>query len=264
MSVDGIRGEDGRYGHEASTGYDQPERYEATETAGEIVMPFYITCDVSGSMTKDMPALNDGLQRLRRAILTDPLVNDVAYTAITTFSDNAKVVSPLGRMSEHPIPTLSPEGGTNYGAAFRMLANNIAQDTAGLKSRGLRVYRPCVFFLTDGAPNDHDWYQTFTSTLCYDPTTKTGMKGHPIFVPFGFGQAPEDVMRKLAYPMGKAKWYHAHSATIEDALTGIIGVIMQTVITAGKTPGTGAPAVVQQAPAPNSGMAWGNPDDFDV
>src|SRR5262249_43670987 len=109
----------------------------APQEAGQIVMPFYLTCDVSLSMTNDMPALNDGLQRLKRAILADPLVNDVAYVSIVTFSDIAKVRMPLGRMSEQQVPTLTPEAGTNYGAAFRSLAQTITEDRADLRGRSL-------------------------------------------------------------------------------------------------------------------------------
>jgi uncharacterized protein YegL len=233
-----------------------------SEEAGQIVMPFYLMCDVSLSMAPDMPRLNEGLQRLRRAILAEPLADDVAYIAIAMFSDIAKVVMPLERMSEQQVPTLSPQSGTNYGCAFRLLAETIAQDTADLKARGLKVYRPCVFFLTDGEPLDGDWHQTFTSTLTYDSGTKVGMKGHPIFVPFGFRQAPEDVLRKLAYPQGKSKWYHARNATVEEALNGMLGIIMQTVVASSRTVSSGQPAVVPLEPPVNSGIAYGDPDDF--
>jgi uncharacterized protein YegL len=233
-----------------------------SEEVGQIVMPFYLMCDVSLSMTPDMQRLNDGLQRLRRAILAEPLANDVAYIAIATFSDIAKVVMPLERMSEQQVPTLSAQSGTNYGSAFRLLAQTIAQDTAELKARGLRVYRPCVFFLTDGEPLDRDWHQTFISTLTYDSGTKVGMKGHPIFVPFGFRQAPEDVLKKLAYPQGKGKWYHTKSASVEQALNGMLGIIMQTVVTSSRTASSAQPAVVPLPPPPNSGIAYGDPDDF--
>ncbi|MGD0699478.1 MAG: VWA domain-containing protein [Trebonia sp.] len=233
-----------------------------SEEVGQIVMPFYLMCDVSLSMTNDMPELNDGLRRLRRAILAEPVANDVAYIAIATFSDIAKVVMPLERMSEQQVPTLSPQGGTNYGAAFRLLAQTIAQDTAELKARGLKVYRPCVFFLTDGEPLDHDWHQTFIGTLSYDSDTKVGMKGHPIFVPFGFREAPEDILRKLAYPQGKSKWYHARDESVEEALNGMLGIIMKTVVSSSRTVSGGEPAVVPLPPPANSGIIYGDPDDF--
>ena len=46
---------------------------------GQLVMPFYLICDVSYSMLNDMPALNDCLQRLRRAIVAERVVDDVAH-----------------------------------------------------------------------------------------------------------------------------------------------------------------------------------------
>jgi uncharacterized protein YegL len=229
---------------------------------GQLVMPFYLVCDVSYSMVNDMPKLNDGIQRLRRAIVSEPAVDDVAHISIMTFSDSAKVVLPLTQMSEHNVPMLSVEGGTNYGAAFRLLAQTISQDIAGLKPQGYKVYRPCAFFLSDGEPLDPDWQQTFRDTLTYDASSGAGMKQHPVFVPFGFRDAPEHVLRKLAYPLEKGKWYHSKSHDVEEALTGILDIIMNTVITSGKSASVGQPALIQQVPAAGSGIAYGDPDEY--
>ena len=56
------------------------------------------------------------------------------------------------------------------------------------------------------------------------------MKSHPIFVPFGFRDAPENVLRCLGYPPERGKWYHAKNIRVEDALKGILDIIMRTVI----------------------------------
>lgn len=227
---------------------------------GQQVMPFYLVCDVSYSMSNDMVKLNDGIQRLRRAIVSEPAVDDVAHIGIISFSDSARVVLPLTQMSEHTIPALSVEGGTNYGAAFRLLAQTIAQDTASLKAQGYRVYRPCAFFMSDGEPLDLDWEQTFRATLTYDSSTGRGMKGHPVFVPFGFRDAPEHVLRKLAYPLEKGKWYHTKSHDVEEALQGILDIIMNTVISSGRSASAGQPALIPQAPPAGSGIQHGDPD----
>jgi len=227
---------------------------------GQLAMPFYLVCDVSYSMINDMAKLNEGIQRLRRAIVAEPAVDDVAHIGIITFSDVANVVMPLTQMSEHAMPVLSADSGTNYGAAFRLLALTITQDTASLKAQGYQVYRPCAFFLSDGEPLDHDWEQTFRGTLTYDASTGLGMKGHPVFVPFGFRDAPEHVLRRLAYPLEKGKWYHTKSHDVEEALAGILDIIMNTVITSGKTASAGQPTLVQQEPAANSGINYGDPD----
>lgn len=242
--------------------FKEPSREYATVEPGQLVMPFYLLCDVSLSMSHDMRALNQGIARLRRAIVSEPAVDDVAHIGVLTFSDTSKVVLPLSQMSEQEMPILTVEGGTYYGAAFRALAQVIAQDNARLKSQGYRVYRPCAFFLSDGAPGDPDWLETFRATLTYDPETRAGMKGHPVFIPYGFRDAPEEVLRKLAYPIGKGKWFHSKSADIEDALTGILDNIMNTVITSGNSASKGEPTLVQQAPTEGSGIAFGDPDPW--
>jgi uncharacterized protein YegL len=229
---------------------------------GQMVMPFYLICDVSYSMSRDMAALNDGVQRLRRSIVSEPFVDDVAHVSIMTFSDTAKVVMPLTQLSEQPVPQLSVEGGTNYGAAFRELAHVIPVDAAALKAQGYRVFRPCAFFLTDGEPGDQDYWETFKSTLTYNRVTGVGMKQHPAFIPFGFRQASVDVLKKLAYPPERARWYHMANDDIGLVIKNILDVIMKTVVSSGQSSSTGAPALVH-APAPTiAGVTQGAAEDF--
>lgn len=237
---------------------DERTREHTWPEQGQLVMPFYLICDVSYSMSGDIAALNEGVRRLRRAIVSEPVVDDVAQICIMTFSDTAKVLLPMGPLSEHEVPVLSVEGGTNYGSAFRMLARTVEKDNENLKANGYRIYRPCAFFLTDGEPNDYDWYQTFIGALTYDPQARAGMKSHPIFVPFGFRDAREDVLRHMAYPPDRGKWYHAKSSDIEHALKGILDIIMNTVIASGRSATTGQPTVVQQTPNPGSGIDCGD------
>ena len=123
---------------------------------GQLVMPSYLICDVSYSMEGDMAALNKGLQRLRQAIVIEPVVDDVAQLCIMMFSDTAKMLLPMSSMSEVTVPTLAVQGRTNYGAAFELLAHTIEQDKADLRKRGYMVFRPCAFFLTDGEPLEDD------------------------------------------------------------------------------------------------------------
>jgi uncharacterized protein YegL len=224
---------------------------------GQVVMPFYLVCDVSASMTYDMPALNEGIRKLRRAIVAQPQVDDIAQIGIITFSDYAQVALPLSQLSEGSMPSLRAQNSTNYGSAFRLLAQTVEKDIAALKARRLRVYRPCAFFLTDGEPTDSSWFQTFQSTLTYDKVARTGMKGHPVFIPFGFRDAREDVLSKLAYPPERGKWFHTRTHNIEEALTGILDVIMTSVISSGLSGGAGKPMLALQTPGPATGITSG-------
>ena len=185
-----------------------------------LVMPFYVVCDVSWSMFNDIVKLNEGLHQLVRAIRAEPIVDDVARIGVMSFSDTARVVMPLGQTSESTLQDLPLEGGTNYSAAFLALKETIDADIADLKKRGMKMFRPCVFFLSDGEPNssDSNWKTTFINTLTYDREHQTGNKNHPIFVPFGFRDAEEADMSFLAYPPGKSKWFLASTNQIQDAL----------------------------------------------
>lgn len=224
---------------------------------GQVVMPFYLVCDVSGSMSRDMPALNEGIRKLRRAIVGQPQVDDIAQVGIITFSASAQVTLPLCQMSEESMPTLHAQSSTNYGSAFTLLAQTIDKDIAALKAQRLRVYRPCVFFLTDGAPTDSSWFQTFQRTLTYDKNSRSGMKGHPVFIPFGFRDAREDVLSKLAYPPDRGKWFHAKTHNIEEALTGILDVIMTSVISSGLSGSGGKPTLALGTPSPIAAITSG-------
>jgi uncharacterized protein YegL len=227
---------------------------------GALVMPFYLVCDVSQSMAASMPALNQALQGLRHAIVNQPVVDDVARICIMTFSDTAQVVVPLGQMSETAVPALSVRFATNYGAAFMELQRTITDDIRTLKQQSLKVYRPCVFFLTDGIPTDRDWEQTFNSTLTYDPITGHGMKEHPIFVPFGFDQARPSVLARLAFPPGRGKWHLSHETTPTQAVQGLLEVIMRTVVNTAMTSLTTNPSFQSAIPPPGSPIIQGDYD----
>jgi uncharacterized protein YegL len=226
---------------------------------GSLVMPFYLVCDVSQSMAASLPALNQALRTLWQAIVNEPVVDDVARICIMTFSDTARVVVPLGRITETGLPALGVEFGTNYGAAFRELAQTIAYDSEALKDQGYKVYRPCVFFLTDGMPLDEDWEETFGATLTFDPHTGQGMKAHPIFVPFGFDQARPSILAKLAYPPQRGKWHFAGDASPALALQGLLDVIMKTVVNSSMT-SLSKPAFVPPVVPAGSGIVQGDYD----
>ena len=68
------------------------------------------------------------------------------------------------------------------------------------------------------------------------------MKQYPVFIPFGFRAAPEDVLKKLAYPPEKGRWYHIKSQDIGQVIKLILDVIMKTVVSSGQRPSSGKPA----------------------
>src|ERR1035441_8262650 len=113
------------------------------------ILPFYLVCDESGSMSgKPLDAINDSLPKIHSEIAS--------------------------------IPALTVKGGTNYSSAFDLLYDTIAEDVKQLKASGDQVYRPAVFFLSDGQPGDN-WEGSYKRLI--DPSWTY----HPNILAFGFG-----------------------------------------------------------------------------
>ena len=133
---------------------------EGGRATGEQILPFYILCDESASMAYNggIDAINVGLPELHAAIAADPLVSDKSRICLISFSDDAEVLVPLARAADiDQMPGMSERGATCYGEAFRMLKALIPQDIANLRADGYQVFRPAVFFISDGEPTDSDW-----------------------------------------------------------------------------------------------------------
>ncbi|MGH3193118.1 MAG: hypothetical protein ACRDOL_38885 [Streptosporangiaceae bacterium] len=88
------------------------------------------------------------------------------------------------------------------------------------------------------------------------------MKQYPVFIPFGYRDAPDDVLKKLAYPPEKGRWYHIKSQDIGQVIKLILDVIMKTVVSSGQSTSTGKPALVHP-PAPSApGVTQGDAEDW--
>jgi uncharacterized protein YegL len=237
---------------------------EVDSVAGQLVMPFYIICDVSSSMTGDMGELNTALKDLVSDIMSNPVIDDLTMLSVITFGSRAQTVAPLAAPSSITLPQLTAGGGTNYGAAFREYHRAFEADRARLKGEGKKVYRPCVFFLSDGAPGDRDYKQTFRSLLGYDPQTRQGNKAFPYVVTFGFRDAPQQVMADLAYPdFGKSKgrWFLTRSNNVRELLRSMTSAIGNTVISSGSSASAGQAQIVPPTVPAGQGMQFGEAGD---
>ncbi|MFG3198511.1 VWA domain-containing protein [Streptomyces sp. NPDC048208] len=123
------------------------------------ILPFYMVCDESTSMSgPGVDAINKALPELHQEISTNPSVADKTRFALIGFATEATLLQPLADLSElTSIPSLEAGGWTAFGTAFRLLRSTIEEDVNALKADGHDVYRPVVFFLSDGNPTDDDW-----------------------------------------------------------------------------------------------------------
>jgi hypothetical protein len=148
-----------------------------------LVLPFYLVVDVSYSMYGEpIAAVNQILPEVIDTVEQSPTLGDLVRFGVIDFSDHARVVLPLTDLRDvTAIPTLEVRGGTSYAAAFRLLKQEIERDLATLKSGSYRVYRPAVFFMTDGQPTDSDE----AVSAAFGELISPSFRARPNILPFG-------------------------------------------------------------------------------
>ncbi|WP_436738566.1 vWA domain-containing protein [Streptomyces sp. BBFR102] len=156
------------------------------------ILPFYLLCDESGSMSGDpIDAINRALPDLHHEISTNPTVADKTRFCLIGFSNDASVLQPLVDLSDiDGVPALSAGGLTDYGTAFRTLLRSVEKDVAELKAQGHEVYRPVAFFLSDGIPTDEDWPTAHRELL--------SSRYAPKIIAFGIGDAEAQIIGQVA------------------------------------------------------------------
>jgi uncharacterized protein YegL len=123
------------------------------------IIPLYFVIDVGSSMDgASIAAVNDGIAELFDEISFDPFIDVRLRVGIIAFNDMARVLFPLTQLSDvAQIPISVASGSSSYSAAFRILKTQIESDIAALRLEGIKNYRPVVFFISAGAPNNENW-----------------------------------------------------------------------------------------------------------
>lgn len=208
-----------------------------------VVLPFYLLCDVSGSMTPHIGALNQALIEFRDELARNPVLSDKVQFGVVDFAEDARTVVPLGDFSCADLDhrQLTPRGGTSYGAAFRAMRATIEKDRAA-GAEQFRYFRPAVFFLTDGEPTDNGWQPAFTELTAFDERTGQGFQAYPLFVPFGIGDADAATLSKLVHPQDRSVLFMANTGTSPaTAIAKMTEAMLKSVLNSGRTVWTGRP-----------------------
>lgn len=121
--------------------------------------PVYLLLDTSSSMSGEpIEAVRQGLKALLNDLCDDPVVADITYLSIITFDSSANQILPLTELELIVEPVLNAGGSTALDDAFRKLESAFNSE---LRKKGTDTqkadYKPLVFLMTDGAPNDDSW-----------------------------------------------------------------------------------------------------------
>lgn len=177
----------------------ETDAHSASSDDDFLTLAFYIVVDVSISMRQSgaIDAANNILPAVLEAIRGNATLSDVVRLGMIDFSDDAQVVLGLGDLRDvKHIPRFAERGGTSYVAAFRLLRQEIERDVKQLKADRMRVYRPAVFFITDGAPTDD---QASLATA-FAELTDTSFRFRPNILPFGVGDATKAALDPWVFP----------------------------------------------------------------
>jgi uncharacterized protein YegL len=135
-------------------------------------------------------AMNQALPEVHAALAGDSMGFDHVRLSIIAFSDNAEVLLPLCKVTDvADTPRITESGLTNFGTAFNLLQSSIENDVNSMKGEGFRVYRPLVFFMSNGEPSDN-W------ELAYKGLTNQTFRPH--IMSFGFECADAIILAKIA------------------------------------------------------------------
>ncbi|MEU1280433.1 VWA domain-containing protein [Streptomyces sp. NPDC005805] len=216
------------------------------ESERPAIFPVCLLVDVSGSMSgRPMAAMNQALPAMRQAVLDDPTTGEIARIAMVTFSDTGSCVLPLCDMAHAEMPTLSPQGGTNFAEGFRAARAALVDGISGL-GRGTRYHRPVVFFLSDGQHNGPGWQADFDRLRSRED--KFGAE----VVSFGFGQANREVIAQVS----TAHAFYADDMEPAVAVKEILHTVLMSIKTtsgsfqAGGAAGLSVPASTGLTPLP--------------
>lgn len=151
-------------GNNAQTTNDTPISDDVGTGGIKWITERHVACvfllDTSGSMNE-----NDAIGKLNAGLRTfkEQTINDTSFdehtkacidVALVTFGPDVKVEQEFTAVSEMIPPTLTANGGTPMGAALDKALNMITEQKAKYNELGTPYYRPWIFCITDGYPND--------------------------------------------------------------------------------------------------------------
>jgi uncharacterized protein YegL len=185
-------------------------------------LPTYLVLDTSGSMTPHERMLNNTLMDIYDTIDTSPQVAEFIHLSVISFNTQPHVVTAMEDLDDvQSLPTVSCGGMTNFGLMFELVRGRIEADVRAMASKGLKVLRPVVFLLTDGVPSDPDWQDQLAEL------TDRSWKTHPNIITYGFGDAREDVLGRIANIAAYAAEKGADNrAALSEALTSMLSSLV--------------------------------------
>jgi len=117
--------------------------------------PCVLLLDTSSSMRgAPITGLNEGLRPFRDDLMQDSLALRRVEVAVVTFDSDIQLVQDFVTVDRFDPPTLTAQGYTHMGAAIHQALDMVQVRKEQYRTNGVAYYRPWVFMMTDGEPQD--------------------------------------------------------------------------------------------------------------
>lgn len=121
-------------------------------------VPCVLILDVSSSMAgRPIAELNDGLIAYKDELSADSLASKRVEVSVITFGSVVQTVCEFSTAAHFHPPRLEANGLTYMGQAVNLAIDTLEARKQQYKTNGISYYRPWMFLVSDGAPNDPDW-----------------------------------------------------------------------------------------------------------
>lgn len=139
---------------------EQDIRFDVVEFAEnpEPRCPCILLLDCSGSMqtSNAIIELNNGLYSFQQQLKSDELASKRVEVTVIKFDSNVTVLNEFETAENFTPHELTASGMTSMGQAIEQAVSMLEQRKRLYKENGISYYRPWIFLLTDGEPND-EW-----------------------------------------------------------------------------------------------------------
>ena len=119
--------------------------------------PCVLLLDCSGSMGGEpIRELNNGIRTFQQQLCGDELASKRVEVTVIKFASDVEVINEFETADNFTPRELKASGATCMGSAIEKAVQMLEERKRIYKQNGISYYRPWIFLITDGEPND-DW-----------------------------------------------------------------------------------------------------------
>ncbi|MEH2073971.1 MAG: VWA domain-containing protein [Nostoc sp.] len=156
--------------------------------------PVILLLDTSGSMSgKRIQELNRGLAAFKEDVQKDSQASLSVEVAMITFGPIVKLTQDFVTIDQFTPPILEVGGLTPMGAAIEYALDFLENRKQTYKDNGILYYRPWVFLITDGDPNDS--WQSAAQRL-----REAEAQSRLLFFAVGVEDADMNILKQISVP----------------------------------------------------------------